>query len=137
MAVMPEGIPIPRSNPESILEPVSHPQARLAVLIASELLGHGPEELGRLLMRSFLKTWLDVAPAPWRMLFINTGVRLALDDSPVLDDLRALEEAGVELLACGTCLDYFRAKPRLRAGRVSNMLEIVNSLTSASRIVRP
>ncbi len=110
---------------------------RIAILIASDRIGSGPEELGRVLMRSFLKTLRDAEPRPWRMLFLSSGVQLALDDSPVLEDLHALESAGFELLSCGTCLDWFHAKERLRAGRVSNMQEIVASLLSADRVIRP
>ena len=62
------------------------------------------------------------------MILINGGVRLALEGSPVLDDLHALEAAGAEVLSCGTCLDYFHAKETLRAGRVSNMQEITEFL---------
>ena len=111
--------------------------AGVVILLAGDQLGSGPEELGGVLIRSFLKTLRDLEPRPRRMILINSGVRLALEGSPVLDDLGALEAAGTELLSCGTCLDYFQAKDRLRAGRVSNMNEIVTTLMRAERVVRP
>lgn len=117
--------------------PDKPPKEKIALLIASEFLGSGPEELGRVLIRAFLKTCKELSPGPRHVIFINTGVQLALEGSPVLDDLHALEEAGAELLSCGTCLDYFQAKDRLRAGRVSNMKEIVTALAAADKVLRP
>jgi selenium metabolism protein YedF len=137
MAIVPEETPIPETRPDALLEAVAQEKSRVAVLLASDLLGSGPDELGRVLIRSFVKTLKEVAPKPWRVIIINSGVQLALDGSPVLGDLIALEETGVDLLSCGTCLDYFKAKDRLKAGRVSNMLEIVTTLTTADRVVRP
>lgn len=107
------------------------------LLIASSQFGQGPEELGRLLARSFLKTQLELSPKPWRAIFVNSGIELTTEGSPVLDDLRALEAAGTEILSCGTCLDFYGRKEQLRAGRVSNMREISESLLFASRVVRP
>jgi selenium metabolism protein YedF len=108
---------------------------RLAAMITSEILGSGPEELGRILMRSFLKTCADLKP--WRLLFLNNGVKLCLEGSPLLPDLHALEQGGTELLCCGTCLDYFQARVELRAGRVSNMREILDSMAASDRTLRP
>ncbi len=108
---------------------------RIAILITSDVLGSGPEELGRILMRSFLKTCKDVRP--WRLLFLTNGVKLCLEGSPLLEDLHALEAAGAELLCCGTCLDYFQVRDELRAGRISNMKEIVDTLAAAERTLRP
>ncbi len=122
------------------MEPREHssgPPPRVAVLFASDRIGVGPEELGSILIRSFIKTLKDAEPRPWRAIFVNSGVQLVLEESPLLDDLHALEAAGIELLSCGTCLDYFHAKERLRAGRASNMQEIVSTLVSADRVVRP
>ena len=137
MAIVPTETSIPQTRPDALLEEVAREKSRVVVLFASELLGNGPDELGRVLIRSFVKTLNEVWPKPWRVVLINSGVQLALDGSPVLGDLAALEETGVDLLACGTCLDYFKARDRLRAGRVSNMLEIVATLMSADRVVRP
>ncbi|MDM7915574.1 MAG: sulfurtransferase-like selenium metabolism protein YedF [Candidatus Eisenbacteria bacterium] len=107
------------------------------LLFTSDRLGDGPEELGRVLIRSFLKVQKELAPLPWRMLILNSAIHLTIQGSPVAEDLRELEAAGVEVLSCGTCLDFFRAKDRLVAGRVSNMREISESLLRASRVVRP
>ncbi|RMF71132.1 MAG: sulfurtransferase-like selenium metabolism protein YedF, partial [Acidobacteria bacterium] len=90
-----------------------------------------------LLMRGFLKSLRDVPRRPDVALFYNAGVKLCCEGSPALDDLRALEARGVEILACGTCLNYFGLADRLAAGRVTDMLEIAGRLVGAGTIVRP
>jgi len=111
--------------------------ARLVVLVASHVIGSGDEQLGRILMRAFLKTLQDLTPAPAALIFINAGVWLTTAGSEVLDDLRALESRSVRILSCGTCLDYYRRLDALRVGAVSNMYEIVTALMEADRILRP
>ena len=109
----------------------------MVVLFASDRIGDGPEELGRVLARSFVKTLHEQGPLPWRMVFLNAGVAHTTEGSPVAEDLRAMETAGAEILSCGTCLDYFHTKEKLLVGRVSNMREIVETITRAGRLLRP
>jgi len=109
----------------------------VVVLFASSLLGEGDPELGRILMRSFVKTLREARPLPSAAIFVNSGVRLTTEGSPLLEDIAALEAAGVEVTSCGTCLDFYGLKDRLRVGRVTNMFEIVSKLTAADRVVRP
>ena len=110
---------------------------RIAVLFASEEMGHGSAKLGRILIRSFIKTLAMAGRRPWRAVFVNGGIHLTTEGSDLIDDLKGLETAGVELLSCGTCLDYFDKKEKLLAGRASNMREIVETLTTADLVVRP
>jgi len=72
-----------------------------------------------------------------RVVFVNTGARLAVECSPVLEQLRQLEQLGVRVLACGTCLNHFGIKDRLAVGNVSNMYAIIEALAGAERIIRP
>lgn len=109
----------------------------LVVLIASDEIGAGSSELGKILMRSFMKTLKDVGPKPQRMIFLNAGVRLVAEGSDLLDDLTALQGMGIDMAACGTCLDYFHLKEKVKVGRVSNMTEIASSLLGAEKVVRP
>lgn len=109
----------------------------VVVYINSNLMGIGDEALGVILMRSFLKTLLDLNPLPSKLIFVNSGVRLTTEGSEVLDTLRALSEKGVEILSCGTCLDFYGLKEKLKAGVISNMFDIVQSLLSADRLIRP
>lgn len=94
------------------------------LFISSDKIGSGDEELGALLMRGFIKTLIEATSLPARIILMNSGVRLAVEGSPVLESLSALAARGVEILACGTCLDFYKLKERLAAGRVSNMFEI-------------
>ena len=107
------------------------------VYINSPLLGIGDEALGSILMRAFLKTLLDLKPKPYRLILINSGVRLSSEGSEVLETLKALSDQGVAILSCGTCLDFYGLKERLRVGTVSNMFEIAQSLLDANPLIRP
>ena len=109
---------------------------KTVMLVASDRLGDGPEELGRLLMKNFIITLLDLAELPDRMLFVNTGVLLTTEDSEVLEALEQLGNRGVEVLSCGVCLDFFHRKEKLAAGSVTNMFTIAESLMGAGSVVR-
>ena len=99
-------------------------------LITRDTLGHGSEELGAVLMKSFFFTMTELEPLPRAVLFLNGGVRLTLQGSPVLEHIRNLEGRGVEIISCGTCLDYFNLKDSLAAGAIGNMYTIMELLTA-------
>ena len=107
------------------------------VQITAGTMGSGDDELGALLLRSFLKTQTELEQKPDAILFYNDGVKLCCEGSYLIDDLRELEAAGVEIIACGTCLNYFELADQLRVGRVTDMLEIAGRLADAGSIVRP
>ena len=127
----------PAASPAQARADASSRVTKTVVFVASDVLGVGVEELGRILMRAFVKTLKEVQPKPDRAIFINSGVRLTTEGSDLVDDLRALEQSGVEILSCGTCLDYYGLLDSLRVGRKSNMLEIVSALLEADRVLRP
>jgi selenium metabolism protein YedF len=106
------------------------------LLVTSDRLGDGPEELGRLLMKNFVITLLDVAEPPERIFFINTGVMLATEGSEVLEALERLGNLGTEILSCGVCLDFFHRRDKLRAGAVTTMFTIAEALLAAGSVVR-
>jgi len=110
--------------------------AQLVVFIDTDSLGRGSEELGRILMRSFLQTLEQSEVHPQKVILINSGVKLACEGSEVIEDLRELAAKGAEVLSCGTCLDYFGIKKKLMVGKVSNMYEIINSLAGAAKTIR-
>jgi len=110
---------------------------KVVVYINTHLMGIGEEALGAILMRSFLKTLLELETKPSRLILINSGVRLATEGSEVLETLGKLSEKGIEILSCGTCLDFYGLKEKLKVGRVSNMYDIAQSLMEADRLVRP
>jgi len=107
------------------------------VQITAGTMGSGDDELGALLLRSFLKTQAELEQKPDAILFYNDGVKLCCEGSYLLDDLRSLEAAGVEIIACGTCLNFFELSEQLRVGRVTDMLEIAGRLAEAGSTVRP
>ena len=107
-----------------------------AVLVVSaDVMGRGPEELGQILIRGFFHTLGEVEPLPETIVFFNSGVRLVAEGSPVVEDLQALQDAGIEILACGTCLDYFSLKERVAVGQVSNMYTIAETLLGAGKVI--
>ncbi len=99
-------------------------------------MGRGDDELGGILIRSFLHTLSEVEPLPATMIFINSGVKLTVEGSPVLEDLRLLEEKGIGIVACGTCLGYFELKEQVGVGEISNMYTIAETLLAAGNVVR-
>ncbi len=119
------------------ISPEAGPPRSLVVYINSNLLGVGDEALGSILMRSFLKTLLELNPKPNRLILINSGVRLAAEGSEVLETLKNLSNQGVKILSCGTCLDFYGLKEKVQVGTVSNMYEIAQSLLDADRLIRP
>ena len=100
-------------------------------------MGSGDDELGALLMRSFVKTQAELDAIPDAIIFYNAGVKLCCEGSLLLDDIRALEASGIEIIACGTCLNFFELGDQLAVGRVTDMLEIAGRLATAGRVVSP
>jgi len=107
----------------------------LVLVVSADVMGRGNDDLGGILIRGFFHTLGEVQPRPQTIIFFNTGVRLVCEGSPVLDDLRALEAEGVDLLACGTCLGYFELKEKLAVGQISNMYDIAETMLSAGKVV--
>ena len=106
------------------------------LLITSNQLGDGSEELGYLLMKNFIFTLLETPQQPDRILFLNSGVLLATEGAETVEALKRLEERGVELLACGVCLDYFKKKDQLAVGQVTNMFSTAEHLLTASSVIK-
>lgn len=107
------------------------------VVIASDTMGRGDDELGHLLVRSYLHTLTEVSPRPDTLIFYSSGVRLAVEGSPALDDLRALADRGVRVLLCGTCLNHFGLKEKVAVGEISNMYAISETMLTAGKVVSP
>ncbi|SHF01875.1 sulfurtransferase-like selenium metabolism protein YedF [Desulforamulus putei] len=103
-------------------------------LITSNTFGNGAEDLGETLMVSFFNSLLE-KPAPRVIMLVNSGVRLAVQQSRVLEQITKLARRGTEVLSCGTCLDYYKLKDQLAVGRVTNMLEILENLTAGGTVI--
>ena len=108
----------------------------LIVVVSSDRMGTGNDELGKVLIKGFIYavTQLDTLP---KMLFYNGGATLTTEGSDSIEDLKSLEAQGVEILTCGTCLDYYHLKDKLVVGGVTNMYSIVESMAEAGKIIRP
>ena len=100
-------------------------------------MGRGDDELGAALMTAFLDTLSQFRDGLSHAIFVNAGAKLAVEGSPVLDQLRQLEQVGAELLVCGTCLNHFGIQEKLAVGSLSNMYAIIETLSRATRVIRP
>jgi len=108
----------------------------IVVLIDGATVGRGDELLGSVLMKSFLHTLKEIEPRPSRLILLNAGVKLASEGSDLVALLKELEALGIEILSCGTCLDFFKLKEKLSVGKVTNMYDIVSSLVAATNVLK-
>lgn len=107
------------------------------VLVAAGTMGSGSDELGRILLRNFLLTLAELEPPPAAIYFINDGVKLTVHGAETVEILQKLSDLGVDLAACGLCLDFFGLKEKVVVGRITNMLDIVQAMAHAGRVLRP
>lgn len=107
------------------------------VVIDSLHMGKGDVELGRILMKGFIYTLSEMEELPKTILFYNEGVKLAIEGAESLQDLKYLEERGVEILSCGTCLNFYGITEKLRVGSVTNMYTILERQMKATRVIKP
>ena len=107
------------------------------VVISSAAMGHGSDELGTALMKGFLYALSQQEQLPSTILFYNGGASITCEGSVSLEDLRSMEAQGVEILTCGTCLNFYGLTDKLAVGQVTNMYTIVEKMTGADRIVKP
>ena len=107
------------------------------VVVASDRMGDGNDELGKVLIKGFIYAVSQLDELPKKILFYNGGATLTVEGSDSLEDLKTMEAQGVEILTCGTCLDYYKVKDKLAVGSVTNMYSIVESMAEAGKIIRP
>ena len=122
---------------EAVIAAAGERSSRTLVFLSTETLGHGSDELGAKLMANFLLTLPEMGDNLWRVVMVNGGVKLASQPGRALDALKKLEEKGVSLLVCGTCLEYFGLLDQKQVGETTNMLDIVTSLDLADKVIRP
>ena len=119
-----ESAPIAKKEPNSPL-----------VLISSDCMGKGEEELGRLLIKGFIFSLAQLNPLPEAIIFLNSGVRLVMEGSNTVPDLKELEEKGCSVYVCGTCVNYYKLTESLAVGSITDMMFITKRLASASAII--
>jgi selenium metabolism protein YedF len=108
---------------------------KILVLIGADRLGRGDDLLGGKLIGNFISTLKEMGPELWCMVLLNAGVKLAVGGSEVLAGLQALEQAGVRLLVCGTCLNHFQLLEAKEVGETTNMLDIVTAMQLADKVI--
>lgn len=130
---------MPNPKTEDYCTPsISHFQrGNYVVVVTSDKMGDGDDDLGHLLMSNFIKALKDLDKLPQKILFYNKGVTIVTKDSPLIDHLKDLEKMGVELLLCATCVNHYSLSDQIGAGIMSNMYAIAEAMASAGNIVRP
>jgi selenium metabolism protein YedF len=106
------------------------------IFLGSDVVGRGEDRsLGGLLMQKYLHTLGGHRIKPKAILLMNDGVRLVSKDSPVLEELKQLTHQGIDVLACGTCLERFGLTDKVGVGTVSNMYDITDAMLKASKVI--
>lgn len=103
--------------------------------ITTNSLGQGSPDLGQVLIKSLFTTLAEMDPPPAALLLLNTGIFLTCDGSDVMSQLEKMHTSGTSILSCGTCLDYYNIKDKLKIGSVSNMFEINNWLSGPHMVI--
>ena len=127
------------------VQPAEHPPpaatvpagdaVKIMVMCATDRMGFGDDDLGLKLMVNFVKTLKEMGGELWRLVFVNNGVKLTIDGSPVLADLQAYEKKGLKILVCGTCLTHFDLLDAKKVGVTTNMLDIVTAMQLANKVI--
>lgn len=105
----------------------------LAIMVKSQYFGQGDDELGTVLIKSFFYTLTEMGSELKNLIFMNGGIHLTTEGSPILEHLQFLEKKGVQILSCGTCLDFYSKKDQLKVGQVTNMYTATEILCSAAK----
>jgi selenium metabolism protein YedF len=122
-------------NPDEYICTLQPVGAGTAIFINKDRIGHGSDELGQNLMKAFIATIKDLSVQPKTICFMNSGVKLTVNGAETLPYLKELEEKGLELLVCGTCLGYFNLKEELAVGKISNMYDISETMLKSSKVI--
>lgn len=119
--------------------PVCYPDSRnnTVVIIDSATMGTGNDELGKVLMKGFIYAVSQLDQLPSKVIFYNGGVTLTTEGSDSIEDLRSMEAQGVEILSCGTCLNYYGLSDKLLVGEVTNMYNIAEAMNGCGKIIKP
>ena len=120
---------------EAVNSPLPAAGGDWAVFVGRDIIGDGDRELGTNLMRMFFYTLAQGEDKPGAVLFMNAGVKLPTLDEQVADHLKALSDAGTEILVCGTCLNFYGIADQLKVGTVSNMYDIVTRMQKAGKVI--
>ena len=134
-----EGVSIQQKAPAENDKEICYPdrKSNTVVVLSSNQMGNGSEELGQILMKGFIFALTELDELPSTVLLYNSGVKLSTEGSNSIEDLKTLQAQGVEILSCGTCLNYYDLTEKLQVGDVTNMYFILEKLAQADKIIRP
>ncbi|MDY0226158.1 MAG: sulfurtransferase-like selenium metabolism protein YedF [Desulfomicrobium apsheronum] len=122
----------PQDGPENTKSPDA---SKILVFLTADTMGVGDDTLGSRLMGNFLNTLPELGDTLWRIIMVNGAVKLATATNPAVEALKKLEAAGVSILVCGTCLEFFKLMDQKAVGQVTNMLDVVTSQQVADKII--
>ncbi|NWF97782.1 MAG: sulfurtransferase-like selenium metabolism protein YedF [Nitrospirae bacterium] len=105
------------------------------IFINKDRIGHGNDELGKNLIKAFISTIKDLSVQPRTLCFMNSGVKLTINGAETVPHLKNLEEKGIEILVCGTCLSFYNIKDKLAVGKISNMYDISEAMLKSSKVI--
>ncbi len=108
---------------------------RILVMITTDRMGYGDDSLGLKLMGNFIRTLKEFGPDLWRLVLVNSGVKLTIASSDLVDVLQNLENEGVKIMVCGTCLEHYGLSDDKQAGETTNMLDIVTAMHLADKVI--
>ena len=123
------------ASEKPVVEKVETDIKKIMVMVATDRVGYGDDELGSKLMISFIKTLKEMGPELWRLVFVNNGVKLTIEGSEVLHVLKEYEKEGLQILVCGTCLDHFDLLDQKQVGETTNMLDIITAMQLADKVI--
>ena len=120
---------------ETVVAGLISGETKTMVVITQDKLGKGDDQLGALLMLNFLKTLKEMGNNLWRLVFLNSGVKLTIEGAETLAAIQELSAGGVSVLVCGTCLNHFGLLEQKRVGETTNMLDIVTAMQLADKVI--
>ena len=127
----------PQNEQEAADQCLIPAKKKTVVAVTADHMGEGNEELGKVLIKGFLFAQTQLETLPDTILFYNGGAKLTCEGSESLEDLKDLAARGVEILTCGTCLNFYGITEKLQVGSVTNMYDIVERMSSADRVIKP
>lgn len=139
LTIIPGKSDFSKVRPEDYCRPeVPHfTKGNFVIAFASDRMGEGDPDLGKLLISNFIKAIKDLDALPSKMVFYNRGVMIGTIDSPLYDHLKDLESMGVDLLFCSTCAGHYSLTEKIRIGSLSNIFEITQIMASAGNVIKP
>ncbi len=116
-------------------EPLQNEKGSFVVAIGKSQMGEGSEELGTMLMKSYIYALTELDTPPRQLLLYNGGIHLALKNADTLEDLKTLEGKGTQISSCGACLNYYHKTEELGIGTITNMYAIASAMAQAHKLV--